>query len=92
LYGIRVRSARGFIVSDTDSTRLRAWRLIRGLSHDQAAAIVGISPAYYRTIERGAVPSTAVAERFEAAFGEPISALLKCASVRNLPALREPAP
>jgi transcriptional regulator with XRE-family HTH domain len=74
-----------------DSTRLRAWRLLQGLSYDDAAALVGISPAYWRMVERGAVPSAAVAARFEHAFGEPVSALLKAASVRALPVLREHA-
>lgn len=71
------------------NTRLRAWRLLRGLSHEEAGAPVFISASYFRSIERGAVPTQEVAERFERLFGEPLDRLLKPVDIRNLPTARE---
>jgi transcriptional regulator with XRE-family HTH domain len=80
---------RGSSVRGARSTRLRAWRLMRGFTHAEAAACVGVSAAYLRTIEMGVAPSDKVAERFAQAFGEPFSALLRDANMRDLPKLRE---
>ncbi len=70
-------------------TRLRAWRERSGRTQNQAAETAGISLQYWRLIERhGYRPSTAIAARFEAMFGEPLEELLKPIEFVNLPAER----
>jgi transcriptional regulator with XRE-family HTH domain len=60
---------------------------LHGLSHEEAGALVGISASYFRTVERGAAPTTEdVVERFERTFGEPMRQLLTPVDVRNIPA------
>ena len=47
-----------------------------------------LSPAYLAMIEKGAVPSGEIAERFQRVFGEPLESLLSPADVRKLPSLQ----
>jgi len=72
----------------SNTTRLRAWRLLHGWKLQDLADAVDLSPAYLAMIEKGAVPSGEIAERFQRVFGEPLESLLSPADVRKLPSLQ----